>query len=203
MDVPVLYRLQNAAALFLGVAASHEAALPQIGCKLRKRLRQVCLQLQIHLLRVEGGKARRINDPCVAAQREHLHMAGGMASTAQRLADLTHRQRQLRQQGIQDAGLSHAGIPCKGIQLASYCGTQRTHALPCCGAETQHLYGGMAIDIVQLLRRVEVALVQAQQHLTALQRGDGGNAVNEVRFRHRNGGAGDDDQLVDVGRSRS
>ena len=130
-------------------------------------------------------------------------MAGGMASTAQRLADLTHRQRQLRQQGIQDAGLSHAGISCKGIQLASYCGAQRIHALPCCGAETQHLYGGMAIDIVQLLCRVEVALVQAQQHLTALQRCDSGNAVDEIRLRHRNGGAGDDDQLVDVGRSRS
>ena len=73
------------------------------------------LQFQIHLLGVKGGKARRVDDPCIAAQGEHLHMASGMASAAQRLADLPHRQRQLRRQGIEDTGLAHAGIPCKGI----------------------------------------------------------------------------------------
>ena len=53
VDVPVPHRLQNAAPLLLGVAAPHEAALPQIGREFRKRLRQVLLQLQIHLLRVK------------------------------------------------------------------------------------------------------------------------------------------------------
>ena len=181
------------------MAAPHEAALPQIGRELRERLRQVLLQLQIHLLRVEGGKARRVDDPCLAAQREHLHMAGGVAAAAQRLADLPHRQRQLRREGVEDAGLADAGITCKGVQLAIYCGAQCVQSLPCCGADAQHLYGGAGVDAVQLVRRVKVALVQTQQYLAALQRCDGGDAVDEVRLRHRDGGAGNDDQLVDVG----
>ena len=61
----------------------------------------------------------------------------------------------------------------------------------------------MAVDVVQLVRRIQVALVQAQQHLTAFQRGDGSDAVDEIRFRHRNGSGGDDDQLVDIGGSRA
>ncbi len=51
-------------------------------------------------------------------------MASGMASAAQRLADLPHRQRQLRREGIENAGLADAGISCKGIELASDCGAQ-------------------------------------------------------------------------------
>ena len=57
----------------------------------------------------------------------------------------------------------------------------------------------MTIDVIQLVRRVQIALVQTQQHLTALQDGDGGNAVNEIRLRHRDGGGGQDDQLIDIG----
>ena len=44
-----------------------------------------------------------------------------------------------------------------------------------------------------------LARVRSQQHLTALQGGDGGNAVNEVRLRHRDGGGSQDDQLIDIG----
>ena len=57
----------------------------------------------------------------------------------------------------------------------------------------------MTVDVIQLVRRVQIALVQTQQHLTALQGGDGGNAVNEIRLRHRDGGGSKDDQLIDIG----
>ena len=126
-------------------------------------------------------------------------MAGGMAATAQSLADLAHRQMQFRQQPIQHAGLPHAGVPGKGIQLSGDGGAKRRQSLPCLGADTQHRQGGMTIDVIQLVRRVQIALVQTQQHLTALQGGDGGNAVNEIRLRHRDGGGGQDDQLIDIG----
>ena len=126
-------------------------------------------------------------------------MAGGMAAAAQGLADLPHRQIQGRQQRVQHAGLSHAGVAGEGAELAAYGITQRVQPLAGDGADTENGDGGAAVNVVQRVGTVQVALVQAQQHLTALQGGDGGDAVDEVRLCHRYGRRGQDHQLVDVG----
>ena len=65
-------------------------------------------------------------------------------------------------------------------------------------ADAQHWDRRAAVDVIQLLRRVEVALVQTHKHLAALEPRDGAHAVDQVRIRHRDGGGGKDHQLVDV-----
>ena len=105
---------QYSAALLFRVAAAHKAAVVQIGSKLQKGLRQVVLEFQVQLLRVKGGKTGRVHHLRAASQAIELHMAGGVPTAAQGIADLPYLDVILRVQGIEDAGLSHAGIPCKG-----------------------------------------------------------------------------------------
>ena len=81
---------QHGAALFLGVAAAHKAAVIQIGQKLPEGLRQTALQLQTQLLRLKGGETRSVNDLRAAGEAEQLYVASGMAATAQRVTDLPY-----------------------------------------------------------------------------------------------------------------
>ena len=56
---------------------------------------------------------------------------------------------------------------------------------------------------VELLRRVQVMLVEQQHHAAVLQGGHGAHPVDEEGVRHRDGSGGHDDQLVDVGHRRT
>ena len=114
LDLPMADGLQHGAAFLLGVAAAHEAALAEVGPELQKGLRQVLLQLPVQLLRLKGGEARGVHNVRPAAQVEQLHVPGGVASPAQGLAHLPHLQGEAGVQPVEDAGLPHAGIPCKG-----------------------------------------------------------------------------------------
>ena len=161
------------------------------------------LQLQVQLLGIKGRKARGVDDIGVLSQGEQLHMAGGVPPPAQGLADLPHRQGKTGVQGVENAGLPHAGVAGEGAELSGQLPAQLVDPLAGDGADPQHPDGGAAVYPVQLLRRVQVALVQAQQHPAVLQGGNGADAVDEIRVRHRQGGGGDDHQLVDVGRRRA
>ena len=140
--------MQHGAALFLHMAAPHEPALAQIGGKLREGLRQAGLQLQIQLLRVEGGEARCVDNVGILVQREHLHMTGGVAATAQGLADLPHRQAEHRLHGVEDAGLAHAGVAGEGVQLSLHGPAQLRQALSGGGTDPQHRNGGGSVTVV-------------------------------------------------------
>ena len=202
-DLPLMDGLQHGAALLLGVAAPHKAAAAYIRDKLREGLRQVLLQLQVQLLGIKGRKARSVDDIGVLPQGKQLHMAGGVPSPAQGLADLPHRQGKTGVQGVENAGLPHTGVAGEGAELPRQLPAQLVDPLAGDSADPQHPDGGAAVYPVQLLRRVQVALVQAQQHPAVLQGGNGADAVDEIRIRHRQGGGGDDHQLVDVGRRRA
>ena len=102
-------------------------------------------------------------------------------------------------QGVQQAGFSHAGVAGEDAQPAAQGLVQLGDALACGGAGPQHRDGGGAVNVVELVRTIQVALVQHHQHLAALQRGDGADAVDEVGIRHRDGGGGDDHQLIHIG----
>ena len=122
-----------------------------------------------------------------------------MTATAQRLADLAYRQVKMGCKRVQQAGFSHAGVASQHTQLAAKRLMQRSDPLAGSGAAAQHRDGGGTVDLVQVVRRVKVALVQHHQHLTALQHGDGADAVDQVGIRHRNGSRGNDHQLIHVG----
>ena len=55
------------------------------------------------------------------------------------------------------------------------------------GTDAQHGNGRMGVNCIQLLRRIQVAFIQADQNSAALQGGNGGDAINKIRVRHRNG----------------
>jgi len=65
-------------------------------------------------LRLEGGEARSVHDLRPIGETEKLHMPGGVAAPAQGLAHLPHLQGETGVQPVEDAGLPHTGISCKG-----------------------------------------------------------------------------------------
>ena len=58
------------------------------------------------------------------------------------------------------------------------------------------------VDLVQAVGTVQITLVQQDNDLTALQRRDGRDTVNQERVGFGNGARGDDHQLVNVGHGR-
>ena len=161
------------------------------------------LQLQVQLLCVKGRETRCVDDIGILSQRKQLHMAGGMAPPSQGLADLSNGQRKTRGQCVEDTGLAHTGVAGKGAELSRQLLPQLLYPLAGGGTDSQHPDSGALINAVQLLSRVQVTLIQAQQHLAALQDGDSTDAVDEIRVRHRQSSRGNDDQLVDVGCGRA
>ena len=202
MDKAGAHRLQHGAAFLLGVAAPHEAALVQIRPELHKGLRQAVLQLQIQLIGLKGGEARGVHNVRPAAQVEQLHVPGGVASPAQRLAHIPHLELKRRIQGIQDAGLSHTGIPCKGRQLPGDQGLQFLDPLPGLRADPQSWKSGGCVNGVQCIGTVQITFVQQHHHAASFQCCDGRHPVNEERVCFGDGTGGDDHQLVDVGHRR-
>ena len=92
----------DGAAGFFPVGAIVKPTLSYVGGKVRKGILQVLLQDHIHLIRVERGKSGGIRNIGVFAQVVQLHMAGGMAASAQLLGNLAGGQLQLRSQAVQN-----------------------------------------------------------------------------------------------------
>ena len=197
-EFPLAQRLQHGAALFLRVAAADKAAVVHIRGKLRKRLRQVRLELEIQLLRVERGKARRVDHIGVLPEGEQLDVTRRVPPAAERLAHLADGQRQRRVARVEHARLAHTGVAGEGAEPAVDGRAQPVQPLARLRADAQHRDRRAAVDVIQLLRRGEGALVQTHKHLAALEPRDGAHAVDQVRIRHRDGGGGKDHQLVDV-----
>ena len=105
-------------------------------------------------------------------------------------------------QGIQDAGLSHTGIPCKGRQLPGDQGLQFLDPLPGLRADPQSWKSGGCVNGVQRIGTVQIAFVQQHHHAASFQCCDGRHPVNEERVCFGDGTGGDDHQLVDVGHRR-
>ena len=130
-------------------------------------------------------------------------MARGVASASERLTDLTDLHGKAWVERIEQARFPNAGIACKGRQLAGNTLPQLGNAIPCFGACEQKRKSRLFIDGAQLVGMVEVRFVDADQDLAALQRGDGGHAVDEIRIGLRDGVRRHDHELVDVGDRRT
>ena len=154
MDVPVLHRLQHAAALLPGVAASHKAALVCVGRELGERLRQMLLQFQIHLLGVKGGKARRVDDFRAAGQLIELNMARCMPSASERLTDLSCFERHGGIKCIENARLADAGVACYGGEPSDKLGAELFDALARFRADTDGAKACVFIVFAQRIRGV-------------------------------------------------
>ena len=154
LDMPLLQRSQYGAALFLGVAAAHEAAFLPVGGELPKGLRQAMLQFQIQFVCFKGGETGRIHDLRSALQTEQFHMAGGVAAASQRVADLAHLNVEVGIQRVENAGFSNAGVACKGRKLAADKGLQFLQSLPCFGADPQRGEPGGGVDAEGHARKV-------------------------------------------------
>ena len=179
-----------------------ELAGTHIGPEVWKRVLQILLQDHIHLIGVEGGKSGGIRNIGVFAQVVQLHMAGGMAATAQLLGDLAGSQLQLRAQPIENAALAHTGVAGKGHQLAPDQLPQFLHAFAGFGTGADDRKACMAIDPNQIHRRIQVALVHAQNHRNLLVTGDGSHPVDEEGLRHRIDIGGKNHQRIHIGHRR-
>ena len=97
----------------------------------------------------------------------------------------------------------HAGVAGKGGYLSSNQLPQPVQALAGLGAHLDGGEPGLLIDGRQILARDQIALVDADDALTAVALGNGRHPVDEKRVGDRDGLGGDDDQLVDVGHRRA
>ena len=130
-------------------------------------------------------------------------MAGGVASAAQLLGNLAHGQRQLRAEPVQDTALAHAGISGEGHQLPADHISQLLHALAGFGTGGDHPEARIGVDPDQIVGRVQVGLVDAEDHLNLLVAGNGRYPVNEEGLRHRVHVGGEHHQRVHIGNSRT
>ena len=62
LDKPVLQRLPHRTARFMDMSTGTVAAPALIRGKIREGILQILLNQEHHLLRIEGGKARRVDD---------------------------------------------------------------------------------------------------------------------------------------------
>ena len=185
------------------VRAVTEPAGTDIGAEVREGKLQILLQNDLHPVRIEGGEAGRIGHIGGFVQAVQLHMAGGVPAPAQLVGDLSRLQPQLRQEAVENAALSHAGIAGEGGELAGNFPAQLLHPMACFGAGANHPEARPGIDFRQSLRRIQVHLVDAQDHRHLLISCDSRHPVNEEGLRHRVGVGGKDHQGVQIGYGRS
>ena len=180
-----------------------ESALLQIRGELPKGILQFLRATELYLLRVEGGEAGGICHNGAGAEPKQLHMAGSMAATAQLVGDLPHLEAEAGLQGVEYAGFAHTGISCKGRNLSSNCPRELLQSLPCLGAHPEGGEPGSAVGLVELLRRIQVALVDADDRLAVPPLRNGNHAVNQEWVGNWNGAGGNDYELINVGHRRS
>ena len=181
------------------MGAVGELAPAQAGGKIREGILQVLLEDHVHLVGVEGGKARGVHHIGVASQAVQLHVAGGMPAPAQLFRNLTGGKGQLRAQAIENAGFAHPGVAGEGRQLAFQGLTQFLNSLAGFGAGADDLEARLFVDCLKLLRRVQIALVDAKNAGDVLIPGDGGHPVDEKRLRHRIHVGGKEHQGIYIG----
>ena len=89
------------------------------------------LQLKIHLLRVEGGKARRVDQVRSIRQAAQLHMTCCVAAASQLFGNLSDLRGELGRNAVEHAALAHAGVSRKGNRLSRDPAVQRVYAPVC------------------------------------------------------------------------
>ncbi len=142
-----------------------EPALLQIRGELPEGILQFLRATELHLLRIKGGEAGGICHNGAGAEPKQLHMAGSMAATAQLVGHLPHLKAEAGLQGVEYTGFAHTGISCKGRNLSSNCPRELLQSLPCLGAHPEGGEPGSTVGLVELLRRIQVALVDADDRL--------------------------------------
>ena len=166
-DDAVLHGLAHSTPPFLQVRAPHKSALLQVGSKLPEGVRQFFFGDELHLLHIEGGKARGVcHQP--TAYPEQLHMAGGMTASPQFFTDLPHLQVELGTQGIEHTGFSHTGVAGKRGDLSMEHLQQLCQSFSRAGADGKGLKACAAIQLHQLVSGLQIPLIEADDGLTAL-----------------------------------
>lgn len=87
-DFPILDRLQNSAARFLGVGTAAESAFALVVVHLPEATRQLILEDSLEFFQVYRGKSGCVRYKSSLRQLKQLHMAGGVSASAQLLADV-------------------------------------------------------------------------------------------------------------------
>ena len=177
--------------------------MAEIRSELREGILQLLLVHQLHALGVERGEAGGIGDERIASQAVKLNVARGMATAAELFRNLADGQLKLRAGAVQKAGFADAGISGQAGELSCKRFAQGLDALACFRARDEHGDARSAVDLRKGLRRSQIVLVDDDEGRDVLQLGDGEDAVDEKRFRHRDGAGGQHDKLVDIGDRRA
>ena len=126
-----------------------------------------------------------------------------MSAPAQLLTDLPGGDGERGTQGVEDAGLAHAGVAGKHAEPPPELLLQLLDALAGDGAGEDCGEASLLIDVRQCLRPVLVGLIDADERPRAGVDGDGGHAVDEKGVGDGDGPGGHDHHLVNVGDGRA
>ena len=111
-DLAFLYRLQNGAAVLLGMGTLGVPAFSEVGAEFPHGLGQRFLVEKVEALEIQQGKAGRVGYVSAVgrvAEREQLHLPCGVPSTFGLSADFKGAQRKSGEQAVQQGGFSDAG----------------------------------------------------------------------------------------------
>lgn len=189
----------NRTARLLQVRAVIEAAFSYVRSKVDKIMLKLLLGDDIHHLDLKGGKARRVGNKGVISDIIKLYMAGSMAAAPELLAHLTGLYPQFGDDGIEYAGLSDTGVACKRAYHTAKHLFQLVYSLSCQGARADNGEAGLCKYAVQLVSRVDVALIYADHKAAARLGGNNGNAVNKKRVGYWICVRGNKNKCVNIG----
>ena len=180
-----------------------KTAAAQIGRKIHKIILQLFLGDGVHHLHVKGGKTGGIRHIGAATQRIKLHMAGGMFAAAQFFTDFPGGNGSAGQQPVENAGLSHTGVPCEGTDLAVNGGAEFFHALAGFRAGTHYRKAGGGKGVIEFIPGVNIRFVDAENQLAIRIRRNDGDPIHQKGVCHRVGVGGHKDHGVNIGNCRA
>ena len=130
-------------------------------------------------------------------------MARCVLTAAEPLADGPGRNAERRIERIEQARFADAGVAGEGAGLPAQCIAQLVDAEPRCRACAQDAKADGAVNSIEMIRRVKVALIEADDRLAVGIFRDGDHAVDQKRIGDGVDVRRDHDELVNIRHRRA
>ena len=204
-NIPPLHRLQNGAALLLGVGAFCVSARANVRGELSKGGGQILLLKEIEPFKIQHGKAGGVGKKAAVlplGQRIKLHATGGVFSSLDASADLSRLQLQFGEQSVEQGGFSHARgarkrrDPATEIVLDVLLQPVGIPIQPLAKDPKARLLVAGADPLGKI--RLEVALGDHDHRLNAVELGNRDQLVHRFQNRVGRGGGKSNEQYVQI-----
>ena len=111
-------------------------------------------------------------------------MTRRMTAAPKLIAYHTGCKTELRAELVEDAGFSNTGVSGKRIHFAGNDGSELVQSLPRLRTRSHDLKSGAGINLHQVIRRIQITLVHANNRLTVAELRDCAYTVDQKRVRH-------------------